>query len=210
MNRLVGSVLAVAAFGIALAGCSGDDTRSGSGAGDAAAESRSGQLTAAPKCPPSSREGWQKLADRIGAAVYCPSWLPAPLTGEIGGEWNSTRSIKSDRSYLIGFIWFERGSGEVHVNLRGYPGRSATPDCNGQPCFSDLRAEKQVGGLHLQMFTVNRGADTWHVLYSWKLNGSLYAVSQHVVPALGLTVDSVTRNLDRIVKGLELVEPSSS
>ncbi len=31
------------------------------------------------------RAGWQQLANRIGADVYCPGWLPDPLIGQIGG-----------------------------------------------------------------------------------------------------------------------------
>ena len=55
-------------------------------------------------CPDEWKPGWQELADRIEAPVYCPSWLPAPLTGELDGDWHSTQSIKRDRSYLMGFI----------------------------------------------------------------------------------------------------------
>jgi hypothetical protein len=208
MYRLVGSVLAVAALGIALVGCSGDDTSSGPSADGASAQSPGGKLTAAPLCPPGWKAGWQRLADRVDAAVYCPSWLPAPLTGEIDGEWNGSQAVERDRSYLMGFIWFERGSGEVHVNFRGYPGRVDIPQCNGRPCFNDPQGEKQVGHLRVQVYTVNRGTDTWHLLYAWEREGSLYTVSQHVVPALGLTIARVERNLDRIVRGLALIEPS--
>ena len=65
--------------------------------------------------------GWQRLANRIHAPVYCPSWLPDPLTGQIGGRWNNIDSVSKDRSYLIGFVWQETAE-EIHINLRGYPG----------------------------------------------------------------------------------------
>jgi hypothetical protein len=72
--------------------------------------------------------GWQRLANRIGAPVYCPGWLPDPLVGQIGGRWNNLDSVSKDRSYLEGFVWQETGGGaaggELHVNLRGYPGRT--------------------------------------------------------------------------------------
>jgi hypothetical protein len=142
--------------------------------------------------------------------VYCPSWLPAPLTGELGGEWHATDSVKRDGSYLMGFIWYEHAAAEVHVNLRAYPGRTEIPTCNGRPCFSDSQGPKRVGDFDVEVFTVNRGADTWHVLYAWERDGSLYTVSQHVVPELGLPYARVVANLDRIVKGLELVEPAQS
>jgi hypothetical protein len=161
-------------------------------------------------CPEEWKAGWQELADRIDAPVYCPSWLPAPLTGELGGEWHSTESVKPDRSYLMGFIWFEPGSGEVHVNFRGYPGGTDIPDCNGRPCFSDPQGKKTVGEVEVERYSVNRGADTWHLLYAWEHDGSLYTVSQHVVPDLSLTYSKVGANLDRIVRGLALVEPTGA
>jgi hypothetical protein len=184
----------------------------GCGGGESAPEPGDARLAKAEPalCPVGWRTGWQELADRIAAPVYCPSWLPAPLTGELGGEWHSTDSVKRDRSYLMGFIWFEPGSGEVHVNLRGYPGRTEVPLCDGRPCFSDPQGTKRVGGIEVERYSVNRGADTWHLLYAWERDGSLYTVSQHVVPKLGLTYDHVGANLDRIVRGLELIEPTSS
>jgi hypothetical protein len=164
----------------------------------------------AASCPAEWRASWQRLADRIGAPVYCPSWLPAPLTAELDGEWHSTDSVKRDGSFLMGFIWFEPGSGEVHVNLRGYPGRTDIPDCDGRPCFSDPQGKKTVAGLEVERYSVNRGADTWHLLYAWEHEGSLYTISQHIVPDLGLTFGKVAANLDRMMRGLELIEPTSA
>jgi hypothetical protein len=181
-----------------------------SGCGGGAEANVSGEAVARAPSSCQDKAGWQKLADRIGAPVYCPSWLPAPLTAELGGEWHSTDSIRRDKSYLMGFIWFEPGSGEVHVNLRGYPGSTAIPDCDGRPCFNDPQGTKRVGDLEVQRYSVNRGADTWHLLYAWELEGSLYTVSQHVVPHLGLTYEKVAANLDRIVRGLQLIEPTAA
>src|SRR5205823_4726907 len=79
-------------------------------------------VKAKPACP--AAKGWQQLADRVRAPVYCPRWMPDPLNGVIKGQWNNIYSVSPDRSYLVGFIWFEHGSGELHVNLRGYPGRT--------------------------------------------------------------------------------------
>jgi hypothetical protein len=69
---------------------------------------------------------------------------------------------------------------------------------------------KKVGDLEVQRYSVNRGADTWHLLYAWELEGSLYTVSQHVVPHLGLTYEKIAANLDRIVRGLQLIEPTGA
>jgi hypothetical protein len=185
----------------------------GCGGGNDAAESSGTTATvgnepaSAPVCPPAWRPGWQKLADRINAPAYCPSWLPDPLTGEIGGQWEAMHSVLDDRSYLIGFLWYEANIAEMHVNFRGYPGETAIPNCNDRPCFSDPGEKKTIAGLDIQVYNVNRGADTWHVLYAWETDGSLYTVSQHVVPGLGLPYGTVTASLDRIVRGLVRIDP---
>jgi hypothetical protein len=164
----------------------------------------------APVCPPEWKPSWQKLANRIKAPVYCPGWIPAPLTGEIGGPRSAMRSVLKDRSYLMGFLWYEANVAEVHVNFRGYPGQTTIPSCNGRPCFNDPGEKVTIAGLDIQVYNVNRGADTWHVLYAWKTDGSLYTVSQHVVPALGLPYGTVTANLDRITRSLVRIDPQQS
>ena len=177
---------------------------------------------AAASCPKAWLAGWQKLANRIDARVYCPSWLPDPLTGEIGGQWNNIDSVSPDRSYLEGFVWQETGpgaiSGELHVNLRGYPGRTAIATCTDTrtvskkkvvrpkvPCFSDSKGTKTVGGKKVTIYAVNQGADQWHVLYAWRESRSLYTVSEHVAPPL--TYAKVLRYLDRIMRSLVRVDP---
>ncbi len=177
-------------------------------------------------CPAKWRPTYQKLADRIHAAVYCPRWMPDPLTGEIGptvsfgGAGGSRLSVDKDRSYLALFVWAEPGSGEVHVNLRGYPGRTRVPSCvkedtNGTklvkttiPCFSDPARTVKATGIVARVYTVNQDADLWHVLYAWRHEGGLYTVSQHV--ALPLTQRQVVASLDRILNNLVLVEPHAT
>ena len=112
---------------------------------------------AAATCPAAARAGWQRLASRIKAPVYCPSWMPDPLDARIGGRWNTIHSVARDGSYLIGFIWAEPGSGELHVNLRGYPGRTRIPTCvnveigaakthrSKVPCFADAHGHVKAG-----------------------------------------------------------------
>jgi hypothetical protein len=197
------SALALTILVLSAPGCGGDESAPGPGNAKLARNE-----TAA--CPAGWRAGWQELADRIAAPVFCPSWLPAPLTGELGGEWHSSDSVKRDRSYLMGFIWYERASGEVHVNLRGYPEQTDIPSCDGRPCFSDPQGTKRIGGFEVERYSVNRGADTWHLLYAWEQEGSLYTVSQHIVPELELSYGKVAANLDRIMLGLELIEPATA
>jgi hypothetical protein len=187
----------------ALAGCSssGNDTEE-----TAAAKSP-------PRgCPAAWKPGWQRLANRVDVPVYCPNWMPSPLDALIGGQWNSSGPrIGRDRSYLVGFLWHEAGSGDVHVNFRGYPGKTAIPRCrDGKrsiPCFSDPRGTRRVGDKKVTVYTVSRDADQWHVTFVWRRDGTLYTVSEHVAPPL--TFRRVVANLDRLVGGLELIRPTA-
>jgi hypothetical protein len=201
MNRLLLVPLALAALTAVVSGCGGAEPAS---------------QAAGLGCPAKWRDGWQKLADRIDAAVYCPRWLPGPLTAEIGGPWTSINAVDRDRSYLISFIYKEK-SEEIHVNFRGYPGRPAIPTCIDTqvgagkprrrriPCFSDPGGEKRVAGIRATVYTVNQDADQWHVLYAWRRNGSLYTLSEHVAPPFSYS--RVIENLDRMLRNLVLVEP---
>jgi hypothetical protein len=171
-------------------------------------------------CPPALKPEWQRLANRVGVAVYCPNWMPSPLDADIGGQWNSEGPlVDRDRSYLVGFLWHEAGSGDVHVNFRGYPGKTSIPRCidvrttggktrrRSVPCFSDPQRTRQIGDKKVTVYTVSRDADQWHVTYVWRRKGTLYAVSEHVAPPL--TFRKVVANLDRLVGGLELIEPTT-
>jgi hypothetical protein len=193
-------VLALAAF--ALAGCGANDSVNAS---------------AKLRCPAKARAGWQRLADRIHAPVFCPSWIPDPLDGVIGSRWNNIDEVSRDRSYLMSWVWQETGpgaaGGEKHVNLRGYPGRTRVPKCvnadskqrNLIPCFSDPGGTVRAGGRIATVYNVNQDADQWHVLYAWHYNGSLYTVSEHVAPPFGYS--KVRQNLDRMLRNLVVVRP---
>ncbi len=170
-------------------------------------------------CPASWRSGWQRLANRIGAPVYCPAWVPSPLTAQIGGRWSSGVSVdRKDHSFLAGFIWFEKGS-EVHINLRGYPGLRKVPTCINEeqvkkrlvrtkvPCFSDSKGTRHAGAFKVTLYTVNRDADQWHLLYLWHHGGVLYTLSEHVAPPFGY--QRVLKNLDRMMQNLVLIAPTA-
>ena len=211
MRKLGVIPLAVLAAAIAL-------VASGCGA-DRAVEPAAKASPNRPACPAAARAGWQRLANRIHAPVYCPAWMPDPFDGVIGGRWNTIDSVSPDGSYLIGFIWLEAGSGELHVNLRGYPGRTKIPTCidvntvNGVThrsriaCFADPTGHRRVAGIDATVYTANQDADRWHVLYAWRHDGSLYTLSQHV--AVPLTYRKVVADLDRMLRSLVLVRPSS-
>ena len=200
-----------------------------SGCGDTASSSKAAprKLSAeqAHVCPAAWRPGWQKLANRIHAAVYCPSWVPSPLTGQIagqvsfGGSGGYSLSVSPDRSYLASLAWAEPQSGEVHVNLRGYPGRAKVPTCIYEdynagklykkpvPCFADARGSVSERGIKATVYTVNQDADLWHVLYAWHFRGGLYTLSEHV--ALPLTYKKVVANLHHMLRTLVVVEPAT-
>jgi hypothetical protein len=196
--------LALAASSLAAGGCSSGGT--------------SAEAAAAPKPVCKYRAGWQKLANRIDAPVYCPGWLPDPLTAQLGGRWNNIDSVDRDRSYLMSFVWQETGGGaaggELHVNLRGYPGRTTIPTCTrgGKdktpiPCFSDSRGKLRANGIVATMYTVNQDADQWHVLLAWRHRGSLYTLSEHVAPPLSYR--KVVSYLKRELRSLVLIQPST-
>ena len=169
-------------------------------------------------CPAAWAAGWQKLADRVGAPVYCPRWMPNPLDAKIGGDYQDIYSVGKDRSYLVSFLAHgDLGSGDVHVNFRGYPGRTAIPKCQtialeGKKtirgvtnCFSDPAGTKKVPGITATVYRVNQDADQWHVLLAWKYNRSLYTVSEHVIPPY--TYAQVVTNLQKLLSNLVLVRP---
>jgi hypothetical protein len=204
----VRKVLILAALALAAVGCSSDD----------GVQPRAAATPKAAACPAAWKPGWQQLANRVDIPVYCPSWMPSPIDAEIGGQWNSDgAAVGRDKSYLAGFLWHEAGSGDVHVNFRGYPGKTKVPRCvdtqtaggktrrRSVPCFSDPQGTRKVGGKTVTVYTVSRDADQWHVTYLWRENGTLYTVSEHVAPPL--TFRRVLENLDRIVGGLSVVEP---
>jgi hypothetical protein len=207
-SRGVGLALVLVLL-VAVSGCGGAEERPARAASPPA-----------PECPQPWKDGWQRLADRIEAPVYCPSWMPTPLDGAIDGQWNNINSVGKDGSYLMGFTWYEVQSGEVHVNFRGRPGTTEIPICQeveteaGKtrrrkvPCFADPQGTKRLGEREVTVYTRNRGADVWHVLYAWEENGSLYAVSQHV--AEPHTFSEVVEHLDRITRGLVRIEPDSA
>jgi len=177
----------------------------------------------APKasCPAAWVKGWQALADKVGAPVYCPRWMPNPLDAQIGGQYQDIYSIGTDRSYLVSFL--EQGdldSGFVHVNFRGYPGRTKIPTCDTivlvgkktlrgtTPCFADAAGKVRENGIVATVYTVNQDADQWHILLAWHHSGSLYTVSEHVIVPYD-SASKVTQNLRHLLTSLVLVQPNT-
>ena len=144
------------------------------------------------RCPQRWKAGWQRLASRVSAPVYCPSWMPSPLDGEIGGQWDNGVSVEKDQSYLVSFLWHEPPGQDVHVNFRGLPGPDEDPALRGRggrrrqgrktysPCFSDPHGKRRLRPDRGHAVHGEPGVDQWHVLYAWNDHGTLYAVSEHV------------------------------
>jgi hypothetical protein len=169
-------------------------------------------------CPAAWATGWQRLANKIDAPVYCPTEMPNPLDAQIGGDYQDIYSVGNDRSYLVSFLSHgDLGSGDVHVNFRGYPGRTAIPKCQTialegkktlhgtTACFADASGTEKAGSITATVYRVNQDADQWHVLLAWRYDNSLYTVSEHVIPPY--TYRQVVQNLQTLLKSLVLVRP---
>jgi hypothetical protein len=206
MRSLLAAAALLGAIALVLAGCGGSAKKSAATA-------------PAPAVTCAHPAGWRKLADRIGAPVYCPGWLPDPLVGQIGSRWNNINSVSKDRSYLESFVWQDVDlggtSGELHVNLRGYPGRSGVPICRTGgsssetvPCFADPHGTVTRNGLKATLYTVNQDADQWHLLLAWRAQGGLYTVSEHVAPPLNYR--HVLRYLKQELGAMVLIKPSAA
>jgi hypothetical protein len=206
VKALSASAALVAGLALLAAGCGGSSNE--------AATTAAG---AKPAC--AHPAGWHALANRIGADVYCPGWLPDPLTSQIGGPSNNIDSVSKDKSYLESFIWQDTDtpniSGELHMILRGYPGRTAIPKCLGGindktwiPCFAGPHGHVASNGIKATVFTVNQDADAWHLLLAWHHRGGLYTLSEHLAPPLNFK--RVMAYLKHELDSLVLIAPSRS
>ena len=215
MNVRASSLLVLALVAAIAAGAAA------CGGGDAGQPNASAAVT---RCPASAVVGWRQVSRRAGIPVYCPAWLPSPLEptidrGDTPGAENATVAFSRDGSYLVSWIWAEAQTGEVHVILRGYPNRTTIPTCvltgsgssasarHRVPCFADPHGTITVGDVHATLYTVNQGADQWHLLYAWRHAGSLYTISQHVAAPLGVT--QVKADLHRMLQNLVTADAAS-
>ncbi len=209
LKQLLSAAGLVAGFALLVAGCGGS--------------SKPAAVTTAPAVPVKATcahaAGWRALANRIGADVYCPGWLPDPLVGQIGGTSNNINSVSRDRSYLESFIWQDTDtpalSGELHVILRGYPDRTAIPTCleglkdtTPTPCFAGAHGHVTENGIQTTLYTVNQDADEWHLLLLWHHKGGLYTLSEHLAPPLNYR--KVVAYLKQELGSLVLVSPTRS
>ena len=195
---MVGAVVAVGAC-LLLAAC-----------GDSAEPAA--RASSAPSCPTAWKVGWKKLAQQVDAPVYCPGWMPNPIDGRIGGDWNGLRIVDKHGGFLVSFIYQETGSGEVHVNFHRWPS-TRMPLCRAETsnqmiaCYSEPDGRARVAGIDATLYTVSRDADQWHLSYLWRHDGATYVVSEHVAPPYSFK--QVRRNVTRILRSLVLVPPAT-
>ena len=205
MRGLLALCLLVALSGV-LTGC-----------GNEATTAEAAPKVAKPTCPDPA--AWQRFATRVGVPVYCPGWLPDPLTGKLGAVDNNIHSVSADHSYLQSWVWQETGGGaaggELHVNLRAYSGRTKIPTCRtggsdsrNVPCFASPVGRIAANGISSAVYTVNQDADSWHYLILWRRYGNLYTLSEHVAPPL--TGQKVRQYLKRELASLVLFRPRAS
>jgi hypothetical protein len=210
LKGLFASAAVVVGFTLFAAGCGGASHSSAT---------TTVKTSAAAKATCAFPGAWQRLADRIGADVYCPGWLPQSLTDQINGPSNNINAVSKDRSYLESFIWQDTDtpniSGEFHVILRGYPGRTKIPTClsgptdtTPTPCFAGPRGYVTAGGIRAKVYTVNQDADSWHLLLLWHHKGGLYTVSEHLAPPLDFK--RVMAYLKQELGSLVLISPARS
>lgn len=193
-------LLAVLAVLVGLAaGCAGDDVTS-----------PAASASSPPTCPAQFRAGWQRLANRVDAPVYCPRWLPDPLKPEA----HLHSPIGADRSWQIGFHEYELRSVELHVVVSGYP-NGRPPQCEDLKtgefgsCWQERHGTRRIGDRVVTVYERGVGHEASHVVYAWRERGTLYAASMHVDhrPNSALPRSRVKNQLARVVQSLVPIEP---
>ena len=124
--------------------------------------------------------------------MYCPGWMPNPLDGRIGGEWNGLRLVDKHGGFLVSFIYQETGSGEVHVNFHRWPS-TRMPRCRAEtskrkiPCYSDPagRVQRERDRRDAVHGVARRRPVA--PLVSVAHDGATYVVSEHVAPPYSFT-----------------------
>jgi hypothetical protein len=136
--------------------------------------------------------------------VYCPTYMPSPFTGQIGGQWLTAK--EPGRSWQLGFSWLEHGD-LVHVVFEGYPAsRPWPPSCEGTPCFAHEVGKQTIGGKLVTWYDRNLASHSGHLAAVFRANGYVYVVSMHIAQPNG-TEAKVRAALTRTLAGLVPVKP---
>ena len=125
--------------------------------------------------------------------------------------------MDGDRSYQIGYHDSELRSAETHVVLAAYPS-GRPPRCEDLstgvygPCWKVPSGRRQVAGFDVTVYECGHGHESQHLVYAWTEDGVLYSVSNHIDrrPNSAITRAVAERNLNRILRGLNRIEPSGA
>jgi hypothetical protein len=189
---------------LVTAGCGGESSSPGSNSAPAASQP-AGSSSTVRTCPAAWTADWQAWANTIGAVVYCPTFIPSPLTAEIGGTWLTAK--EPGRSWQLGYSWLEHGD-LVHVVFEGYPAsRKWPPMCDGVPCFDGETGTEAIAGKQVTWYEKNEASHSGHLAAVFRANGYVYVVSMHVSQPYD-TDAKVRTALTRTVSGLVPMQPA--
>ena len=157
-------------------------------------------------CPATLEPGWQQWTNRIGAVVYCPSYVPPPITAEIDGQWNTAKA--PGRRWQLGFAWLEHDQLE-HLVFEGYPDAAWPPTCPGKPrrpCFAHVVGKDTINGFDVTWYDHNQASHWHHLAATFAANGYHYVVSMHIIDPYG-SEQKVRAALTRTLQGLVPLKP---
>jgi hypothetical protein len=184
---------------LAVAGCADNGSSAATG-------TRSEGRASKPACPDAWKADWQAWADRVGETVFCPSFVPSPITAQIGGQWNTAR--EPGKAWQLGYAWLEHDD-LVHVVFEGYPERVWPPRCEGVPCFDGKVGTENIAGHEVTWYDHNEASHSGHVAAAFHDGGVVYVVSMHVSrPYDG--VEKTTGLVRQMVAGLAPLQPQGS
>ena len=130
-------------------------------------------------CPAAWADDWRQWSARVGMAVWCPSWLPSPIDGVIGGQFNTAAS--PGRVWQLGFVYREVGFAElIHVVFEGYPPDRWPRRCGDGPCFGGEQGGETIAGHRVTWYRHNKGSSSAHVAGVFRDGGNVYVVSMHI------------------------------
>jgi len=167
----------IAAIVVALAApaCSGGDDASTTAP---SSEPPASTAPATPaECPSAIASGWQRWANRVDETVYCPTFMPSPVTAEIGGQWNT--AIAPGRSWQLGFTWLEHDD-LVHIVFEAVPRTRWPISCEGVPCFDDRTGTERIGDHEVTWYDRNEASHSGHIAAVFRSGGMVQIVSMHV------------------------------
>jgi hypothetical protein len=197
-----GAILLLAAASvIGAAACSGSDHAAApatSGAGFQPAANDEFAQAARGICPEEWKEQYEAWSRRVGMTVYCPTWMPGPLEGEISRDY--AVRVPARNGWQLGWAWLEFGD-LVHVVFEGYRAKDFPPTCEGKPCFAGRAGTSRVGRFRVVWYLKNRASHTGHVAAIVPQGKDVYVYSMHVAPPSG-TVAKTEANLKHVIRDL--------